>query len=56
MAIIGVDGMPLVNKCTNSHHWENCERAQCSVHHDPFEWKCVFSKLVIEYNVNRFKQ
>jgi len=26
MTIIGVDGMPLVNKCTNSHHRENCER------------------------------
>ena len=28
MTIIGVDGMPLLNKCTNSHHRENCERAQ----------------------------
>jgi hypothetical protein len=27
MSIIGVDGMPLVNKCTNSYHRENCERA-----------------------------
>ena len=27
MAIIGVDGMPLVNKCTNSYHREKFERA-----------------------------
>jgi hypothetical protein len=37
MTIIAVDGMPLVNKCTNSYHRENCN-VIC-----PQKW-CVHTK------------
>jgi hypothetical protein len=59
MAIIGVDGMPLVNKCTNSYHRENCERALCisklsfvRLYRDRFSVTCSTEMFLTQKNIS----